>query len=162
MRALAVIVCLALPVAALAQGDFWCWDADEILVEVSGDTLHLFHHAALLNCCPDPITYEVEVGDATILVEERSLYVCDCDCCYDLAVTLVDVPPGPWNVLYRWFDIEIWDWAERVLEITVPDVGQGPEPAVLEQASYGCLEAAVVPGQPAERLHWGVIKARYQ
>ncbi len=162
MRTLALIVCLALPIAAAAQGEFWCWDADEVLAEVSGDTVHLFHHAALLNCCPDPITYEIDVGDATILVEEHSLHVCDCECCYDLGVTLEDVPPGPWNVLYRWFDIEIWDWTERVLEITVPDVGQGLGPFVADRASYGCLEAAVVPESPAEPVSWGVIKTLYR
>ncbi len=161
MRLLLLAVCLVLPITAFAQGEFWCWNADEIHAEVYGDSVRIFHRNALLNCCPDPITFEIEVGDATILVEEHSLYVCDCDCCYHLEMTLDDVPPGPWNVLYRWFDIEVWDWAEQVVEIVVPDVGQPLEPFVARQASHGCLETAEIP-ELAEPSSWGTIKAFYQ
>jgi len=162
MRALALIVCLALPLSAAAQGGFWCWDADQVLAEVCGDTVHVFHEAALLNCCPDPITHEVVVGDATILVVEHSLSPCDCDCCYEVHVTIADVPAGHWNVLYRWFDIEIWDWAERVLDIEVPDVGQVGKPYVARERSSGCLESTDVPDLPVEPASWGVIKALHQ
>jgi hypothetical protein len=162
MRALALIVCLALPLTAVAQDEFWCWDADEIVAEVCGDTVHLFHHAALLNCCPDPITHEGVVGDATIFVVEHSQSPCDCDCCYNVHVTLDDVPAGPWNVLYRWFDIEIWDWTERVLQIVVPDLGQGYEPYVAREASSGCLDSSDVPESSEAAVSWGVIKTLYQ
>jgi hypothetical protein len=162
MRAFALIVCLVLPVTAAAQGEFWCWDADEILAEVCSDTLHLFHEGALLNCCPDPITHDVVVGDATIFVVEHSLYVCDCDCCYEVHVTLANVPAGPWNILYRWFDIEIWDWAEQVLQIEVPDVGQGYVPYVAREESSGCLESSDVLEPITETVTWSTIKTFYQ
>lgn len=162
MRALALIVCLVVPVVAAAQEEFWCWDADEITADVCGDTLHLSHYAALLNCCPDPITYIIEAGDATILVEEHSLSVCDCDCCYDVKVVVADVPPGPWQVLYRWFDIEIWDWTERVLEIEVPDVGQGLEPYAARVTDSDCLETSYAPGWAQAPVSWGVVKTHYR
>lgn len=162
MRTLVLLACALFTLSTTAQCEFWCWNADEIQAEVEGDMVHLRHLAALLNCCPDPITYEIEVGDATIMVVEHSQHPCDCECCYNLGVTLDDVPPGPWNVLYRWFDVEIWDWTERVLQIDVPDVGQALEPFVAEQSSSGCLETTGLPDPSRIPLTWGVIKARYR
>jgi hypothetical protein len=149
MRALILlIVCALLPSVAAAQ-DFWCWNADEVRAYVDGDQVRLSHLAALLNCCPDPITYDVHVGDVTIFIEERSESPCDCDCCYNLEVALDDVPPGPWILRYRWFDTEIRDWTEQVLQIYVPDVGQPFDTYVAGQNSYGCLDAAPVPEDEA-------------
>jgi len=162
MRTFLLLVCILLPVATAAQGEHWCWDADVIQADVEGDVVRLRHLAALLNCCPDPITFEIEIGDATILVVEHSQDPCDCQCCYNLEVTLDDVPPGLWNVLYRWFDFEIWDWAECVLEIVVPDVGQPMESFVADQMSLGCLETAGLPEPSQEFPTWGLIKARYR
>jgi hypothetical protein len=106
------------------------------------------------------------IGDATILVEEHSLYPCDCDCCYNLEVVLEDVPPGPWNLRYRWFDIEIWEWTDRNLQIEVPYVGQPYDLIVVaDQMVHGCLEATGLPNPPdpsAEPSSWGRIKARYR
>jgi len=163
MRTLLLIVFLLLSSAATAQ-DFWCWDADEVRATVRDDQVRFEHLAALLNCCPDPITYDVYVGDVTIFIEEHSQSPCDCDCCYNLDMTLDDVPPGFWIVRYRWFDIEIQDWAEQEFQIEVPDVGQPYIPFVAEQAIYGCLESTSVPPVEwlADRHTWGWIKARYR
>jgi len=162
MRAFVLFACALFCLATAAQGEFWCWNADEIQAEVDEDMVHLRHLSALLNCCPDPITFEIEIGDATILVVEHSQDLCDCQCCYNLRVTLDDVPPGFWNVRYRWFDIEIWDWTERVLEIEVPDVGQAAEPFVSDQVGSGCLETMGLPDQSHVPVTWGVVKARYR
>jgi hypothetical protein len=157
-----LLVCALLPLAAGAQEEFWCWDADEVEAKVDGGSVRIFHLAALINCCPEPITYDVEVGDATILVVEHSMDICDCQCCFNLEMTLEDVPPGTWNLVYRWLDWEIWDWTERVLEIVVPDVGQALEPVVTDQGVYGCLETSGVPEPPdPRRMTWGRLKARY-
>jgi len=149
-----------MPVSASGQ-PAWCWDADEVLADVDGSTVHIEHLAAFLNCCPEPITFEIHVGDATIFVEEHSQYPCDCECCFNLKVTLQDVPPGPWQLLFRWFDLETDQWTDRILPITVPDVGQALEPSILDQFHEGCLETAGVPPSPPAHLSWGVIKARY-
>ena len=156
MRLLLIASCLLLPLAAHAQ-EQWCWNADLVYAEVHADSVRVVHLNALINCCPDPITFEFEVGDATILIEEHSLDVCDCYCCYHLDVTLGDVPPGPWNILYRWFDVEIWEWEERILQVVVPDVGQPLEPFLARQFSHGCLEEAEIPHPTS----WGTIKALY-
>ena len=162
MRTFLVCLCVLFPVAATAQAEFWCWDADEILAYVEGDTVRIQHLAALLNCCPEPISYEIEVGDATIFVEEHSLYVCDCNCCSNLEVTVEDVPPGQWNILYRWFDVESWEWTERVVEITVPDVGQPLQPAIVAQVYSGCLEGTNVPEERGPCASWGSVKTMFR
>ncbi|MBU1699735.1 MAG: hypothetical protein KJ970_19225 [Candidatus Eisenbacteria bacterium] len=168
MRTLLLILalCVVSSVAAGAHDEFWCWDADEILAEIDGGRVTIQHLSDLINCCPDPITYDVSVGDATIMVEEHSLSMCYCLCCFNLSVTLEEVPPGPWNLLYRWFDIEADDWTERVLQIDVPDVGQGYEPVVALQNTEGCLESASAPGEGQEpepmSTRWGTIKAMYR
>ncbi|MBU1949660.1 MAG: hypothetical protein KJ927_13190 [Candidatus Eisenbacteria bacterium] len=95
MRTLLLILalCVVSSVAAGAHDEFWCWDADEILAEIDGGRVTIQHLSDLINCCPDPITYDVSVGDATIMVEEHSLSMCYCLCCFNLSVTLEEVPP---------------------------------------------------------------------
>jgi hypothetical protein len=145
MRGLVLFLIVLSATTAVAQAEFWCWDADQILAEVEADTVRIRHLAALYNCCPDPVTYDVAVGDATIFVEEHTQSPCDCDCCMDLEVLLVDVPPGPWNILFRWFDLEIWEWTDEVLQIVVPDVGQALGPIVAELSRSDCLESVGAP-----------------
>ena len=80
----------------------WCCNKDAVRVEVDPATsvVRIIHEAALYNCCPEPILYDVELGDATLMVTERTLEEspCDCDCCFELGVKIADVPPGPWQV----------------------------------------------------------------
>ena len=72
MRLTALLAGLILPGAASAQGGLSCWNDDAVHATVEGDTLHIEHLAALLNCCPDPITWIINVGDASLFVEEHS------------------------------------------------------------------------------------------
>ena len=162
MRAVALLVGLLLPTIAVAESGFWCWNADTVTATVSADTVRIAHSAALINCCPDPISWIVEVGDATIFIEEHSQSPCDCDCCYDLVVTLANVPAGPWNLLYRWFNIESAAWTERVLMIEVPDVGQTYIPYVAGQDSSGCLNGTGAPEPPGTPTTWATLKALYR
>ena len=161
MRTLILLVSLCVLISFAAEAQYWCWDADEIIADVEGDQVTIHHLADFINCCPDPITYDIAVGDATIMVEEQSTAGCYCLCCFNLSVTLEDVPAGPWNILYRWFDIETDDWVERVLQIEVPDVGQGYQPAVALQEADGCLESAAAP-EPETKSTWGTIKSVYR
>ena len=159
MRGLIVALYLLVASTAAAQSEFWCWDADEIRAEVKGGSVRIQHVAALYNCCPEPITYEILVGAATILVEEHTLAPCDCDCCANLEVTLEDVPPGPWNILFRWFDLESLEWVEEILLIVVPDVGQALEPVVAGQSYSGCLEASHISDALSNPVGSWTIKA---
>ncbi len=161
MRATSLRFCILLLIifATSAHAQFWCWDTDEIVAEVDGHSVRIEHLAALYNCCPDPITYDVEVGDATIFIQENTLMPCDCECCYDLTLVVADVPPGPWNLLFRWFDVESWQWTERVLQVEVPDVGQTPPPYVADAFRTECLETTSVPDETSIGMTWGAVKA---
>jgi hypothetical protein len=145
-----------------ARAQFWCWEADEVIADTEDDIVRIQHLAALYNCCPDPVTYNIEVGDATILVEEYTLAPCNCDCCMDLEVVLVDVPAGPWNILFRWFDLESGQWTGVILEVIIPDVGQQSGPFLAETARTDCLEASSVPDLSDAPLTWGYVKAMYR
>jgi hypothetical protein len=162
MKRLALLPGLLLPAIALADGGPWCWNADEVTAVVSADTVRIAHSADYINCCPDPIVWDVQVGDATIFVEERSQTPCNCDCCYDLEVALANVPAGPWNVLYRWFDLENGDWVDRVLMIEVPDVGQTYVPFVAGQSASGCLNQTGAEGGSPDPVTWAQVKALYR
>jgi hypothetical protein len=158
MRGLILAFCALSATATAAQSEFWCWDADEILADVVADTVRIRHLAALYNCCPEPITYDVLVGDATIFVEEHTESICDCDCCSNLEVVLADVPPGPWNILFRWFDLETGEWTDEILEIVVPDVGQPLDPVVAGQSWSECIGALDAPATGGDSTGPGTVR----
>jgi hypothetical protein len=164
MRLLALALLLLPPQTAAAQ--YWCWDADEVTVDVLGDSVRVRHLADLINCCPEPISWELFVGEGTLLVVEHWVPGCYCLCCFDLEMTMADVPPGQWLLSYRWFDIEADDWVDMVFEIELPDVGQGAWPTVVHQDDSGCLDPTSVP--PGQEQHvetdstWSTLKALYR
>jgi len=160
MRFLPLLVCLLLPAVAAAQS--WCWNEDAFEVTVVDATVKIAHRADLINCCPDPIAFDVQVGDVTLFVQEQWQSPCDCDCCYDLDVVLEDVPAGPWILRYEWFDIESGGWTDRTFPIEVPDVGQGYVPRVGAIADSGCLDATAVPEPTEPARSWSALKARFR
>jgi hypothetical protein len=95
-------------------------------------------------------------------VVENTQSPCDCECCYHLGLTIADMPPGPWNLLFRWLDMETWTWTDRILPITIPDLGQGYEPYVAEQHRTNCLWTSAVPEPPESLPTWGALKAMYR
>lgn len=164
MRAFVLLfACLSFSAVGV-EAQPWCWNSDEVQVQVNGDQVRIDHLADLLNCCPDPITYDVLVGDVSIFVEEHSQSSCYCDCCFNLGVTLEDFPAGFWILRYRWFDIETGEWVEREFQLEIPDLGQPYIPRVGEQHSSSCLEAAGVSqeGPTATKRSWGRIKLGYR
>ncbi len=160
MRLIALLAGLILPGVASAQRP-WCENADIVHATVEGDTLHIEHLSALINCCPEPVTWIITVGDASLFVEEHSQSPCDCECCFDVSVTLTNVPPGPWQLVYRWFDLEIGDWTQQIVPIVVPDVGQPMIPVIAAQTIDGCLKATAAP-LPPPVSSWGRIKTLYR
>lgn len=162
--AVGMVLAMALtsPLAASAQ-EHWCWNADAVDVTVVDADVKIAHRADLVNCCPDPFTFDIAVGDVTIFVEEHSQSPCDCDCCYDVDVTIADAPPGPWILRYSWFDIETGEWTDQSVSIEVPDLGQGYEPHLGEIVPSGCLDPAAIPDPPPTVAStWGTIKSRYR
>ncbi len=164
LLSLFVLACIVSPAAAWEY--LWCFEADEVRVEVDPATsvVTILHEAALYNCCPEPIYYDVEFGDATLLVVEHALIEapCDCDCCFELGVEITDAPPGPWQVLFRWFDLETGGWVDWHGEIVVPDVGQGSDPGEVALLNSGCLDTSGVPAHSTDSLTWSAVKTCYR
>jgi hypothetical protein len=160
---LLALALLAVPVGAAAY--LWCVDTDEIRIEVDPATgdFTLYHDGAQYNCCPEPISYEVHFGDATLFVIEHVAAdpPCNCNCCYDLSVTIPDAQPGPWQVSFTWLDVETYTWTDWHGEIIVPDVGQGYVHGEPVPSSSGCLDSTSVTQGPRDLSTWSTVKALY-
>lgn len=165
MRALLLLTTLlALATPAAAQWDgFWCRDADEITVGIHGQALMVTHAAALYNCCPDPLHYDLSLDGTTVVMTETTLEEspCDCDCCFDLFAVITGVPETAVDLRFRWYDFESAGWVERTVPLPVGFGGavDGP-PAVEAQARSECLTDTGIAGEPT--LDWSTLKRRYR
>ena len=75
-----------LPVAGYAQEYLWCFDEDLITFQLQPDPIHLIidHHAAMYNCCPEPVSWDVTMESGVIDITENVGVEtpCDCICCF--------------------------------------------------------------------------------
>ncbi len=150
-----------------AAAQEWCLDADDVYAVVDEGTITVYHDATLYNCCPEYFDFEVSQEEMVIRVRETEILEepCDCLCCYNLAIAIEDVAPGDYLLAFMWFDYETAVWQEWLLEVTVPDEGQGGELVVGDVTNSGCVEAMDVPesGDPADHGDtWGRIKKLYR
>ena len=156
---------LVLSFAPASAQYLWCWETDRVYALVYGSTIVIHHDATVYNCCPDSFVYEIaQVGD-TFEVDEIEVLTmpCACLCCFDLSTSIEGVAPGEHVIIFGWNDYETSQWQERVLHVTVPDVGQkGP---VGPGASYssGCIYEPTSAEEPMpENDKWGSIKALFR
>jgi len=164
---LALLACLLLAGAASAQ---WMECDDTVYTEIDGNSLTVHHHGALYNCCPDPFSYAVVQEDNQILVTETEILSnpCFCICCFDLSVTIEDLAPGTYDLVFTWYDYESSEWLEVVLNVVVPDMGQPWAPVVASTYLSDCYhEPTAVPDDPGNAAPpklrtWGLIKALYR
>jgi hypothetical protein len=77
-------------------------------------------------------------------------------------MTLADVPAGPWNIVFRWDDMERGAWVEEVLQILVPDVGQRFAPSQAGKTYSGCLQATGLPESTDFGMTWGTVKTLFR
>ena len=157
----------AAPWTGVRAQELWCWEGDEIAAVVDGSTIRLFHDAALYNCCPEPFVYEVDLIGQEIFVHEVEVLVtpCYCICCYDMRTSIEDVPAGDYQLHFDWFDYESDDWVERVLEVSVPEIGQAGPWQLGSVFDSGCVAAAGVPEEEPddpESPTWGRLKALFR
>lgn len=161
-----LLMCLGVSSARADFSYLWCDDADEVSAAVdpgNGD-ITLYHDAALYNCCPEPPVFTVVQEDGILHVWEQvdEAAPCDCNCCYDLQVTVADVTAGEWTVVYGWFDLETGAPVEVELTVSVPDVGAGSIPAVFAPTSTECLASSTVTDDEDPFVSWGALKGRYR
>jgi len=65
------------------------------------ETLTLLHINAGFNCCPGKISCKISTSNDTILIEEKEEQsICDCDCLYDLTITLENVLTGEYIIKF--------------------------------------------------------------
>ncbi len=161
---LPIALLLAAPPAAQAT-QLWCEDADALRIGVDPQTaaVLLTHAGAMYNCCPEPILYDVDAAGGTLTVVERVLEEtpCDCICCFDLEVVVADVPPGDWDVVFRWFDAESGSTRELTGQVTVPATDRDGAPHAELAAPPECLSSTgVEPATPSGA--WGLVKTIYR
>lgn len=86
------LLCVVVAAGGLAEEP--C--TDSIFADVSGDTVLLYHTGALYNCCAT-VEFTVSQQDTLIIVTEAEQFdsagPCDCNCCFDLSVTISDLEP---------------------------------------------------------------------
>ncbi len=160
-------LCLALPASALADLSYLsCADADTIYARVnqSNGSVQVIHEDAIYNCCPDPARFTITTTGQTVRIEEQVTETnpCDCYCCFDLSVTVDDLSPGQWTVIYAWLDLETWTMVEREFAIFLPETATGETPVLVNMAMSGCLEVAAVPEEIIEFSTWCWIKSIYR
>jgi hypothetical protein len=171
-----LILLVLMLVAWLIQADRveaqWSECDDSFATEIDGNSLIIHHDGALYNCCPDPFNYTVDQDDSLILVTETEVLSnpCFCICCFDLSVTIEDLAPGVYDLIFTWFDYEADQWQEVVLDVVIPNVGQAPLPAVVDTYLSDCYQDPTAvpddrdPGNrpPPEQYTWGLIKTLYR
>jgi hypothetical protein len=135
---------------------------DTISARVTGSTITIQHDGAFYNCCVGGFDYVVteEPGLFTVVENEIVGEPCDCLCCYDLTLTIEDVAPGDWVIVFRWRDSETGDWLQVELPVTVGDVGQGGAAVFAGYVNGGCHDPTDVPGPVASS--WGSVKSSYR
>ena len=166
-----ILAILLMPVATLAQGYYWCSNADEVWAEVQGTSVVFHHDAALYNCCPNPFEYQVtwENGQLVVIEDEILINGCWCQCCYDLEIRIDDLPAGDSTVVFRWYDEETNVWVDAEIDISIPNTDE-PESLPGEKVQIGdywqsaCLaSAAPVPDEPDPTAHtWDRLKSWYR
>lgn len=126
----------------------WCSRLDDVFARVEGGDLVLHHLLATYNCCPDSFTFTLETeGDSLFVTEYEVLTTpCDCLCCFNLAVTVTDLPAGDWNVVYRWLDDEPYGWRDWHLTVNLDGALKDGPGRIAATGFTGCLEESEVPG----------------
>lgn len=159
-------ICAALIAGATSvNAQYWCENADRVFAEVDGSTITVYHKATLYNCCPGGFDYAIDQQGFAIEIRETEIEPqCFCVCCFDLSVDIEDVAPGDYEIVFAWYDYETSDWLEELIEVNVPDVGQGGELYVADILSSDCLTSPTsdVPEPRFQQATWGTVKTRYR
>lgn len=162
-------VILAVAVAPATAQMWWCEYSDDIYATVDGSSLTIHHDAALYNCCPEDIVFDVQEYGFFIEIEEHEILdiPCPCMCCYELTVDILNLWPGDYTIVFGGQDYET-GWQTQYLYATVHDEGQGGSSLPGGRTVSDCIEdpTAVpdpedLPPEPPAKS-WGSIKACYR
>lgn len=153
---LSALALLLLPSAVHAQAGA-C--VDLLAADVAVGFISVHHFGAQYNCCGIFSHTVAFAGGRLVVTESEDLTnSCRCTCCYDLGLTIVDPPPGEYDLVLTWYDYEAQGWLELATPVIVPLPGQGDEPVVLPGQQPICSPTAVDPPLGS----WGTLKAIYR
>jgi hypothetical protein len=158
---------LLLGVLPAQSNDYlWCFDADEIVLEVDPQSglLTATQRAAMYNCCPEPVDWDIDhdPGVLTIIETVGVEAPCDCICCFDFKVEVEGLSPGVWFVNYYWLNEEDLLWHLHTEEVTIPGDWEPASPEVAAWDKSDCLSVAAVPDQDPDVAEWSALKAWYR
>ena len=161
-----VLFLLILASPARSTEYLWCYDADEVLFDFAAATgiLSVTHRAAMYNCCPEPVWWDVEQGDGVITITENVgvEMPCDCICCFEFQVEVGTLPAGEWTIIFTWLNEEDFLWYEESTELMVHEAADSRVLEVVGRTLSPCLSSASVPEPPADLPSWGGVKALYR
>lgn len=160
-----LIFAVLYPLPARGQEELWCYLGDAFSFEFDSDNnLLITHSAAMYNCCPEPVSWDIEQTPGLIYITEfiGEDEPCDCICCFELSVQVTEIPAGMWTIRYRWFDFENLVWSYRDFMAIVPETDSEGFAELVDGEISPCIEVSSVP-DPQELLWpWGAIKSRYR
>lgn len=163
MTSLLFATCWGLP--AQAQEYLWCFDRDtvEFRYDALASLLIIEHRAAMYNCCPEPVRYDVTLGQDLVTVTEMvgADPPCDCICCFNLKAEVSDLPAGLWTVRFTWLNEEDGQWQAEQAQVAVPVTTPAADGVEARDWISGCLDAAAVP-DPPPGPSWDSLKALYR
>lgn len=161
-----ILVLFAFPIIALADFSYlWCDKADDVYAELApSGILNLYHDAAVYNCCPDGVAFDITTEGNVLRVEEQMLgdMPCDCDCCYNLSVSVANLTPGLWTVVYVWQDLETGGPMQVELAVSIAAADSIKTPIVVDEVLSDCVDTAPVSNGPEDLTVWGTLKGRYR
>ena len=159
-----VLLALAGP-PAFGQDYLWCFNQDDVAFQFVPESasLTIIHTAAMYNCCPEPVSYDVVMGEGVITVTELigADPPCDCICCFKLEVELSGIPAGYWAVEFVWLNEEDYQWYTQGVQVVVPGVVDTAQLLAVNHEISDCLDASAVPDPPAPSFSWDAVKALY-
>jgi hypothetical protein len=147
MRNLGALMLLALLFVHPAAGSSdWCYMVgDNLYASADEGTITIHHDAAFYNCCPDSITYAwSQDGFRFTVVETEVMPQCLCYCCFDLTTARSNVPPGSYEIDFRWE--KLGRPMQRTLYVYVPDAGQSGESGPGPRTMSNCIPSPPVSG----------------
>ena len=160
-----LLVFLAGASPAIAQEYLWCYNEDSVsfALDPAIPQLTIEHRAAMYNCCPEPVSYQVELGEGILTVTEivGADPPCDCICCFNLKAEVTGLPSGLWTVRFTWLNEEDWQWLTEETQLVVPGPTEMAPAVQVDHEISDCLDVSAVPDQPADPS-WDAVKAWYR
>lgn len=104
--------------------------------DILSKTLSFTHINAGFNCCPDKLSCDIDIiGDTLIIYEIESTSYCDCDCLFDLEISVEGLESRRYIV--KIVEPYCGDQRKLIFEASLPDDPVGSFCAIRKQYPWG-------------------------